>query len=39
MNPLIIAQISDLHVKRQAQLSYGVVDTTAMPFELAEEPD
>lgn len=30
MHPLIIAQISDLHIKREGELSYGVVDTAAM---------
>lgn len=28
--PLVIAQISDLHIKREGELSYGVVDTAAM---------
>ncbi len=30
MDPLIIAQISDLHIKREGELSYGIVDTAAM---------
>jgi 3',5'-cyclic AMP phosphodiesterase CpdA len=30
MIPLIIAQISDLHVKRDGELSYGMVDTVGM---------
>jgi Icc protein len=30
MRPLIIAQISDLHVRREGELSYGIVDTCAM---------
>ena len=30
MDPLIIAQISDLHIKREGELSCGVVDTFAM---------
>lgn len=28
--PLVIIQISDLHIKREGELSYGVVDTAAM---------
>jgi Icc protein len=30
MDPLIIAQISDLHIKREGELSCGVVDTFSM---------